>query len=57
MDKSCWWRHMEAYVVTTMVQEHLPAKLFGKVSSGRQSSMYQFVDDILYRRRFNGVKL
>ena len=23
----------------------------------RQSSMYQFVDDILYRRRFNGVKL
>src|SRR3954466_7541646 len=30
MDKSCWQRYMEAHVVTTLAQEHLPAKHSGQ---------------------------
>ena len=39
--KSCWQRYMEEYVVTTLAQEHLPAKRSGKVSFGRQPSRMQ----------------
>src|SRR4051812_8475714 len=41
MDRSCWQRYMEAFVVTTLAQERLPAKHSGRASFGRQPSRMQ----------------
>ena len=48
-----WARHIVHYLQTG----ELPEEQEEAERVARQSSMYQFVDDILYRRRFNGVKL
>lgn len=48
-----WAHHIVRYLQTG----DLPEEQEEAERVARQSSMYQFVDDALYRRRLNGVKL